>query len=152
MSETRVPGISAQHAIVSDACRTNRGDEGAIDEALARLRAEAMACMPGWSQRGARFHFVLTVEAGATRRFECWREDDGDGVSLCFATVDRVAEQRTSGLLSANAVFLYAFEAGTWFEAMSEHYRRQGWKPYSVPLMPDGTPDESVHDPLPDGF
>ena len=59
----KIPGAAASHAIVTDTCRANRGDTGAIDEALARLREAALKCADGWDHgRGARFHFVLTVE------------------------------------------------------------------------------------------
>lgn len=64
MSETKIPGIKARHAIVTDQCRGNRGDEGAVDEALARLREEALSCFEGWRGKpGVQWHFVLTMEA-----------------------------------------------------------------------------------------
>lgn len=57
----KTPGVTAMHAIVTDTCRANRGDEGAIDEALARLRRSALSCL-GAGKPGTRFHFVLSVE------------------------------------------------------------------------------------------
>lgn len=66
MSGTRIPGIKAQHAMITDQCRVNRGDIGAIDEALARLRVAAINCLPGWpTDQGVNFHLVLTVERPA---------------------------------------------------------------------------------------
>ena len=64
MSTTRLPGIKAIHAIITDNCRTLRTDEGAIDEALARIRAEALSCMgaPGNAKPDVRYHLILTVE------------------------------------------------------------------------------------------
>jgi hypothetical protein len=63
MSVSSVPGLKAKHAYITDVCRRNRGDVGAIDEALARLRKEAEHLMLGWSPgAGAIFHFVLTIE------------------------------------------------------------------------------------------
>ena len=60
---TTIPGSKAKHCIVTDACRENRGDWPAVDEALERLREEALLCIKGWQNRpGAQFHFVLTVE------------------------------------------------------------------------------------------
>lgn len=58
-----IPGLKARHAIIKDACRTSRGNEGAIDEALARLKEEYLSCVDGWEiGKGAQFHLVLTVE------------------------------------------------------------------------------------------
>lgn len=55
--------ITAKHAIVTDECRSNRTDEGAVDEALARLRAEAMRLFGKRGHgRGDKFHFKLVVE------------------------------------------------------------------------------------------
>lgn len=63
MSQTTLPGLKAKHAIVTDQCRTNRTDAGAVDEALSRLRSEALECMANWPQGvGAQFHFALTLE------------------------------------------------------------------------------------------
>ncbi len=63
MSSTKIPGIKARHAFVTDDCRRGRTDAGAVDEALDRLRAEATELLKSWDQgKGARFHFVLTVE------------------------------------------------------------------------------------------
>ncbi len=64
MSETRIPGIKAQHAIITDQCRVNKGDEAAIDEALGRLHHEYMqpATVPANMGKGVNFHVVLTVE------------------------------------------------------------------------------------------
>lgn len=67
MSSTQIPGLKAQHAIVRDACRRLRGDAGAIDEALARLRNEARVLLDRWpGGEGHQLHFVLTVERGGT--------------------------------------------------------------------------------------
>lgn len=57
-----IPGIKAVHAIITDTCRENRGDEGAIDEALRRVKEEYMACAPVWPAGTVQFHVVLTVE------------------------------------------------------------------------------------------
>lgn len=55
--------IVAKHAIVSDTCRANRTTEGAIDEALDRLRDEAVALMARRGEgRGDLFHFKLSIE------------------------------------------------------------------------------------------
>lgn len=62
---TRVPGIAARHAIVTPTCRANRGDEGAVDEALRRLREEALAVIACREDEAYDLHLVLTVEAKA---------------------------------------------------------------------------------------
>lgn len=57
------PGMEAAHVWITDESRKNRGEAGALDEALARIRSEAEACMAGWvGKTGVRFHIVLSVE------------------------------------------------------------------------------------------
>ena len=60
---SRIPGIPAKHAIISDDCRRGRGDDGAIDEAIRRMREAYDQLMKCWPVgRGTKFHVVLTVE------------------------------------------------------------------------------------------
>ena len=60
---TKIPGIQAKHAIISDNCRQLRGDEGAIDEALDRLKQEYVKLMEHWPLgKEVKFHVVLTVD------------------------------------------------------------------------------------------
>jgi len=55
--------ITAKHAIVSDVCRRNKTAAGAVDEALERLRAEAMRIIAKrGDDRGDELHFILQVE------------------------------------------------------------------------------------------
>jgi hypothetical protein len=61
MIETLIPGIKAQEAVISPTCRANRGVEGAIDEALRRIKDEYMA-LQILVNVDAKFHVVLTVE------------------------------------------------------------------------------------------
>lgn len=61
MSSATIPGIKAKHAVVTSVCRTNKGVQGAADEAVARLVQEYLACVPG-NPPDTQFHFVLTVE------------------------------------------------------------------------------------------
>lgn len=59
--------VVAKHAIVTDTCRTNRTTEGAIDEALDRLREEAVSLMARRGEgRGDLFHFKLSIERVTT--------------------------------------------------------------------------------------
>lgn len=63
--ESKLPGIKARHAVISDLCRSGKGDEGAIDEALARLRETYLECVAGWAREGragVKYHVALTVE------------------------------------------------------------------------------------------
>ncbi len=63
MSESKIPGSMAKHAIISDDCRTNRTDAGALDEAFDRVREEYFRCAAGWPiGKGAKFHIALTIE------------------------------------------------------------------------------------------
>ena len=71
MDESTIPGMKAQHAIITPACVAMRGREGAIDEALARARKELEACMAGWEGHDCNFHVAVTVERlGSDRRKE----------------------------------------------------------------------------------
>lgn len=58
---TTTPGMTAHHAIITPTCRENRGIDGAINEALMRIRAEYLLCQVPEND-GAKFHVVLTVE------------------------------------------------------------------------------------------
>lgn len=60
--QTDVEGLRAKHAIVTKVCRANRGVEGAIDEALTRLRDEYLRLVEKDANRNANFHLVLTVD------------------------------------------------------------------------------------------
>lgn len=67
-----IPGTPAKHCIITEACREGRGDHGAIDEALARIRAEYLECVNGWLVgSGPRFHLVLTLEKPKGPREDC---------------------------------------------------------------------------------
>ncbi len=58
-----VPGTAAVHAVISDACREGRGDAGAIDEAVERIRRGYLQVAEGWPVgAGAKIHVVLLVE------------------------------------------------------------------------------------------
>ncbi len=61
-----IPGTIAKHAIVTDTCRRNKGDYPAGDEAVTRLLNEYFECMDAWKDKGAQFHFVLTIERPRT--------------------------------------------------------------------------------------
>lgn len=58
-----VPGIAAAHAIITEECRRNRGDVGAFEEAVRRLRKAFDEGLTFWALgTGKRIHLVLTVE------------------------------------------------------------------------------------------
>jgi hypothetical protein len=59
-----IPGIPAKHAVITDQCRRNHGAFGAVDEAVARIKQEFLACIRHHPLgRDTKFHLVLTVEA-----------------------------------------------------------------------------------------
>jgi len=61
-----IPGIVGLHAIISSVCRRNRTDEGAVDEALARVRNEIVNTLPNWPlEMDAKFHIIFSVERQA---------------------------------------------------------------------------------------
>jgi len=62
--ETKVPGIKAAHAVITENCRVVQGgDVEAFDEASRRLRGEYEQLLDAWPQgKGASFHLVLTVD------------------------------------------------------------------------------------------
>lgn len=62
-----IPG-AAKHAIITDECRRNKGDDAVIEEALQRLRDEWPKVAKGWPVgSGGRFHVVLIVERPTTQ-------------------------------------------------------------------------------------
>jgi hypothetical protein len=64
MPKTCIEGSCAKHVIIKDSCRKLRGDQGAIDEAMARIRAALEHAVEGWGEpnRGVQFHVALMVE------------------------------------------------------------------------------------------
>ena len=63
MIEKRAPGLCALHAVITDQCRENRGDAGALDEAFDRIRQQYERSVKGWrGTPGVKFHVLLTVE------------------------------------------------------------------------------------------
>lgn len=64
----KVHGIPAVTAVVTSACREGHGDEGAVDEALARMRVVMMDTLPRWSlDKDATFFLVFTVDRDGHR-------------------------------------------------------------------------------------
>lgn len=59
-----IPGSPAQHSIITPECRTNRSDEGAWDEAVARAKAAYDQIVAGWAGRPEQptLHLALTIE------------------------------------------------------------------------------------------
>ena len=64
-------GSCAQHCLITDVCRRGRGNAGAFDEAVARVRKVYEQCLDGWGDKqGVKYHLVLTVE-----RPDTWEHD-----------------------------------------------------------------------------
>lgn len=72
MGTTPLPGLAAITAVISNACREGRGDEGAVDEALARVRKVMLDTLPRWdAEKGATFFLCFTVDRdGRTGLYE----------------------------------------------------------------------------------
>ena len=77
------------------------------------------------------------MEERAKQLFEAWRDRD----DVAFGTLASIAQQRTRGILSGTAEFLYSIEAHSWEEAMAIHHLRMGLAPYK----PQGLPVPCVH-------
>jgi hypothetical protein len=60
-------GIKAVHAIITDTCRSNRGDINAGKEAISRL-AHEYDSLTNWHElgKGVKFHLILAVEMPET--------------------------------------------------------------------------------------
>ncbi len=63
MTETRTPGISLKHTVITDECRVIHGDGGAFNKAAIALLSEynAITRQKG-DEKGIDYHLVLTVE------------------------------------------------------------------------------------------
>ncbi len=59
---SNIPGMNAVHAIVTPACRENKTNMGAFDEAVERLRSMYLSCLEGRGEDGSNYHVVLSVE------------------------------------------------------------------------------------------
>jgi hypothetical protein len=60
---TEIPGTCARRAVITDACRTGRGDMEAFEEAVSRLRDEYRALCTGWPVgKQAQLHVALILE------------------------------------------------------------------------------------------
>lgn len=63
MIETKVPGISAKHTVITDECRAVHGDGGAFNRAvLALLSVYNDLTHRRSDEEGLNYHLVLTVE------------------------------------------------------------------------------------------
>ncbi len=57
------------------------------------------------------------------KTYECWAGEEG----ISFFPSDNAAAR---ALMPAGHELRYVIEADSWEEAMTEHYKRQGWEPY----------------------
>lgn len=60
MSESKIPGIKAQHVISTPACQKRNGAE--FDEAVERLRRRYFEAIEGWKGDRINVHLVMTIE------------------------------------------------------------------------------------------
>jgi len=66
--------------------------------------------------------------------YEAW--EDEENCYMPFAAAEGILEDRSRGLISANAKFLFRVEADTWEEALAVRNIKMGWSPY----IPEGKP------------
>ncbi len=58
-----MPGMQAMHAYITDDCRKMRGDDGATEEVLRRVREQLDATLKGWKPGlGVKIHIGVAVE------------------------------------------------------------------------------------------
>ena len=56
-------GRTIDHSWITDECRKNRGDDGAIEEVMKRVREKLIAIVPRWgADQGTEFHIGVTVK------------------------------------------------------------------------------------------
>lgn len=60
--ETVLPGLKVSHQVISPACRANRTPEGALDEAIDRIRTAYVAYVTAPSNLEVNWHLVMTRE------------------------------------------------------------------------------------------
>lgn len=58
--------ITGVHCIVAPECRANRGDQGAFDEAVRRIKAEYDTCVKLGCNVNVSYHLTLGVEGSET--------------------------------------------------------------------------------------
>lgn len=65
--QTKVAGVKAHHSYITDVCRTNRGDDGAFQEVVRRLREQYDFLTRRWPiGSDVKMHFVLTLDRPIT--------------------------------------------------------------------------------------
>jgi hypothetical protein len=62
-------------------------------------------------------------------RYELWRDEDDEGISLTFFPADENYDNQRR-LLEPGAEIVWAVEADTYNEAMARYYEFMGWGPY----------------------
>lgn len=62
MSQTVIPGLKAQHVIISDACIKLHGADGAFNIAVERLKKDYDLSVKGWKGKGAKLHLCFVVQ------------------------------------------------------------------------------------------
>jgi len=59
----KLPGIAALHCVITDQCRENRTDYGALEEVIHRLRREYSSILENRkNEKGVNYRVVLLVE------------------------------------------------------------------------------------------
>ena len=63
MASTTFLGLKAEHAIITDTCRANKGDMVAFNEAIERLRESYSILLKNWEKDvGVQYHLALIIQ------------------------------------------------------------------------------------------
>jgi hypothetical protein len=57
--QTTLPGLKASHQMITPTCRENRGDDGAFEEAIARIRRTYDSCVGHEANGEVTWHLAL---------------------------------------------------------------------------------------------
>jgi hypothetical protein len=95
--QTKVAGVKAHHSFITDVCRTNRGDMGAFQEVVRRLRDQYDFLTRRWPiGSDVKLHFVLTLD----RPISCSQGENLMSVSYPAGDVAIPEVQRLIGMLT----------------------------------------------------
>lgn len=64
--------------------------------------------------------------------YEVWEDTE----AITCAPVEKIREEKATGLIAPDAKLLHTIEASTWNEAMIQYHELMGWEPYK-PMDPE---------------
>jgi len=60
--KTTIPGLKAEHRIVTETCLANRGFDGVISEVSKSIDESVRQLGLSWANTGAKIHVVVVIE------------------------------------------------------------------------------------------